>query len=1012
MTFLEAFIIPVAGSIFANYAPAHSIKTINKLKGKDHDALKKLFTSSLLKTLKSNKSNFISNSNENIVLQLVEEIKSDDTKLFIAIDNLCKNKNKNFLNILESNDNSRQDFTKELFNLYAIDISLVKEGSFYDGIISNLLLNYKQIFLQTLTTESALSVIFQEVLKIDEMKSQLENIQAQLEQSNLSNTLNQKKNATYELFKSVKFSQIEKGYASALACIGLGEKQVSSCPQNNEYIFEIMNNMDLTNVCIIKGTTGTGKSLLTYQVAKKYHENGWNVYKLDKNIFTENPIIENEFEKSIILIDDAQTLSISHFESLVDYANAKCLILFNWNTSTSINSDFLYSYKCIDIVPAQQVEILKKFSLNNIDVISKILIKLNIPLTKNDHFNNVEARIERASREKSPWLFNYVLTDGWRTASNDMELLKTNQRLDMVMMVVAVFQYVTLDDGINIQIIIDEIKHYNDDQKWLKSANKVIKDYCIHNDNLVKHKHYAYAREVLHLFIKSEKDEKINDYVINLFKRILFNNDFEIGYSNILEFIMFDYRYINFFLNNEKVPELVANDLFSKSQSLDFIKIRNLNSLIRFDKNVATIVQTNFDIIYLWIIDVTRDTAYPLTDLVNTLYNEKKLLNITENMMEIVFNKIIDAPLSEKSRYSSLYNRLHLFSKLKQIKEHNKLNIDISNIKLGVAHYHFAKVISDLSYIDKRWANNCIKMNLESIAKNFNEDMMKSFTLYKDILHDTFELIPIMLGIKVNANNKTAKKLADLITVDAVLDAFKSLKLSDTQNFSSLLFFFRIYNKTKLLEISNKIDYEYLKILYKNDFLQEHNHKTIVHGLYNHNSKAYNDYVLFLINNCMYLDDKLFTINPMKSFEKLIQIKKYKMNFHGNDGYELILNILKTLDENNENDLSLKIIRDNENTIKDSILNNISNADNSKDKYDLLVYIYYNIPSLLETIFSDSLKVNSLIKKINTLLRGKNVEKKTAKLYILFIKEFTTKHDEEIKKVEKHFPSIKRSELV
>ncbi|MEA1954354.1 MAG: hypothetical protein U9O24_08190 [Campylobacterota bacterium] len=92
--------------------------------------------------------------------------------------------------------------------------------------------------------------------------------------------------------------------------------------------------------------------------------------------------------------------------------------------------------------------------------------------------------------------------------------------------------------------------------------------------------------------------------------------------------------------------------------------------------------------------------------------------------------------------------------------------------------------------------------------------------------------------------------------------------------------------------------------------------------------------------------------------------------------------------------------------IKEAILNNISNGDRSKNKYDFLVYLYKENPKLLKEIFNDREKVDKHIQKLYTLLRGTVMEKKIASLYFVFIKEFTIGNEEALIQIVKRFPSI------
>lgn len=838
-------------------------------------------------------------------------------------------------------------------------------------------------------------------LDIDKLKEIYEFIKKEL-----GNESDEKIN--HNLFKLIKFDNLDTEYSNALSCSGLGENDVEACPCDNDLILDIKKKIDLSNKFIIKGETGSGKSLLTFQVAKKYHEENWQVYKLYKDNLVEKEKFTYPSEKCFIIVDDAQTINQSLFEQIADYSNKDCLILFNWNMSTNTANDgFLYSYHNISIDLKKQIEILKEFCLKNKDLLSEKLKSLDIDVKTYDHFTSIDNRIERASSQNTLWEFNYVLTEGWDTVSHDMKVLHNKDRLDLGLEVIAIFQFITLDTGISKEILMNELKSYTPNKIWFDNFTKILNDknYCNVTDGVIKLKHYMYAKKVLHYFISNNKDENVNDFIEELFIKLLTDSTYEMGYSNILEFILFDYKILRYKLNKKNFSLKMLTNLFDNSNASDEIKIKNLYSLIRFSGENHSIVENNIEIIYKWIENVNRKTAYPLSRLINELYNEKFELNITENIMASIFEKISNSKLTEKSMYSELYNRLNLFAKLKSITD-NQIKINLANIDIEIEHYHFAKVISDLGYIDTKWTNKCIKDNINFMARTLNNNLLEAIEYYHDIFDNNFGLSHRILGIS-NKSNKYAKTLANLLEVDKVLEAFSKLSYKDTQRFSHFLLFLKIYNKNKLDEISEKVDYECLKKLFYDDFLDIHEHKVIVHILYNENSKNYIDYVNYLINNCKTLNKKLLGLNLELSLKNLKEGKEYKMNFHGTQEYDFKMKFIKWLDEENEHELLLKILEVNVSEIKNCILNNISNVDDSQSKYDMLIYIYKNTPTLYKNIFDDKYKVNKHIQKIYTLLRGKQKEKQLAKLYVYLIKEFTHEHKEELSKLENSFPSIK-----
>ncbi len=824
------------------------------------------------------------------------------------------------------------------------------------------------------------------------------------------------KNEPINLYQLIEFKHLEKQYSTALTCSGLGEKNVLSCPSYQPYIQEISTKLKLAHKCIIKGESGCGKSLLTYQVAKRFFDEDWSVYKLNKMALIEGISIIAPVQKSLIIIDDSQTIDVSQLENIIEYSNEDCMVLLNWNTSTSNNGEFLRSYPCIDIVSSLQVEMLKKYCIDHKEHIMSLLREMGVKLSDRYPFWMIEARIERASNEKTPWLFNYSLTEGWRVAENDLKLLKDHGRLDLVLVVVAAFQYASLDQGVNEDIIVTELRKYCSDSAWLNKALKVLKKYCISSDGFIRHKHYQYAKEVLLRFIANEKVNSFQEYVIDLFKRILTDKNFEKDHSNVLEFILFDYKYCHYILRKDGFINKVTEDLFSQPTISIPTKIQKLNSLIRFDKAVLLIIDDYINVVKNWILKCDRDSAWPLSNLLNTFINEKyKNLIVTNEIIKSLFDRLLKSNLIDKTRYSSLLNRLYFFfneeqkEKCKKLIAYPNLAMDISRYPLGEEHYCFSEIITNLSYINEEWANSCVYANIESIAQNLNKDLLRSYELYQELIDDFFGVTCWILKIKIRKNiiNSTAKKLAKMIKVDDVLASFRKVDLSKVQQFYTFLIFLKIYHKKVLAEISERIDYNYLKHIYKKDFQLDHDHECLIKILYNPRSKTYKDYIDYIIDRNNEIVDLLIALNPQKSVDEVKKGKVFKMNIHSGNEYKFVLAFLDSLYSEGENDLVIKIIRDNRDTIKKSIFCKSVNVDDNKKKYDFLVFLYKRSPETLKYIFSFQEEVDELFTKLYRLLRGKAIEKDIARLYLFFIKEFTQSHTTKIKAVEAQFPSTR-----
>lgn len=829
------------------------------------------------------------------------------------------------------------------------------------------------------------------------------------------------KNQPYAVFKRVSFTNLEKKYSTALTCSGLTNRNVLSCPVNEIVVNNLSRKLRLASRCVLKGNSGCGKSLLTYQAAYEFHKSGWLIFDLTKEGLTDNSVFSAPREKSLILIDDAQSIPPSILENIFQASHDDFYVLANWNTSTSLDSEFLKNYPFVDIVGSTQVDLLKTYCLENKVGIESLLEGIGLKVNAKDYHSRIEARIERASKEKTPWLFNYSLTEGWNIAANDLNLLHDDENLNLVIVTVAAYQFATLDYGVSKEVVINELKSHSADPAWLQKAEKVITDYCKVKDGLVRNKHYEYSRKVLDIFSSSKSSVAEKKYLMGAFQSILKSTDYEKGHANILEYIMFRFKWCGYELNRSGFIEEIAKELMDNGNaSLKSARVSKLNSLIRLNKGVLKILQDNNALLEEWLVDCNRNSAYSMANLVNTLNNEKyNCFPISEKLIDQMLSNIVNCDLEDKSRFSYFLNRAALFfgeSDRKYIADKlSDLNfiIDITVYSGSRAAYHYASLVHNLCWISPEWSNEQVKNNIDGIAGLLNKNLMEAYGELKDLIDSYFGVIGAILGIKNDDKNlkKRGKDLADKIRVDKVLEAFSTIEAADVQSYSNILIFFALYNDKKLKEISDKFDYSRLDYIYKDDDEIDHYHKAIISLLQNSKSENYMSYLSKVIQKSDYIDDMFIILNYELSLERLKKGVKYKIDLHDCSECDKELSIVRHIMDEEDESLGKRILSENEPILSKTIFSTSQNVDNKKGKFDFLIFIYSRCPDVLERVFSDKNKNSGLLEKTKRLLKGKRQEKVMAKLYIFFIKQFSDCDYSELPSIERRFPSVCRFDI-
>lgn len=822
------------------------------------------------------------------------------------------------------------------------------------------------------------------------------------------------------IFRKVVFSNLEEQYSTALTCSGLNEKNILSCPSNKPTIREITNKLNLANKCILMGSSGSGKSLLTYQTAYELHKCGWNIFKINKEAMSNSTVLAAPLEKSVVLIDDAQTIESSQLEDLLGNAFQECAVLANWNTSAESGETFSKKFPTVSIVSSAQVDVLEKFCVENKAVIADTLRSIGISVKSNNYHDCIERRIERASKEKTPWLFNYNLSEGWSTAKADFKLLKENQNQHFVLVTVAAFQYATLDYGVKEEVIIDALRNFNNSSDWIEKSRKTIRDKCSLQDQKVRNKHYEYSRKILEALVANESSKEDKQFLVHLLKDILKSEAYDRGHSNILEFILFKFHWCRHKFNNDGFTQELTEELLDRDVTVTAAQISKLNSLIRMESSVILFLQEKSRFIESWVLACSRDTAYQLGDLVNTLYNEKYgCFKSGKLLFDQLLDKLVSCEVDDRSRYSNLINRSFLLMSeegknyASKKLEKSSFSLSVSGTKAGIECFHFASVVKDLYVISNQWSDQQVARNIEGIANLFNSDFSNAQLYFHELLNRYFGLTAAILGIyhATPTVKKYGRELAQRIDIKEILGGFEQINATEIQGYSNILIFLALYDQKKLKDISEKFNYTKLESTFTGVQRIDHYHRALISLLCNPNSVGWKKHVFWIINSVDYVEHIFFVWDADLAINRLRQGILYKLSIHMCSDCERELIILKGILEEEGQELLKRVLFENKENIENMMCTNAQNGDNHKSKFNFLVFIGSNHVLVFQEILNSTKNCKIITGKLDRLLRGKKWERIIARLYVYLIRKHAADIPEEITSLERRFPSIRRFDI-
>ena len=822
------------------------------------------------------------------------------------------------------------------------------------------------------------------------------------------------------LFSKVDFANLEKDYSTALTCTGLTEKNILSCPSDRGLVRDVMNKLRLASKCILLGSSGTGKSLVTYQVAYKFHLEKWNVFKINKQTVTNSAILASPAAKSVILIDDAQTIEAQYLDSLLRETHKDRIVLANWNTSTIGEDPITRKFPTVEIVPSLQVKMLEAFCIKNKHKIAQTLRSIGLRVHNNIPPSSIDFRIARAAREKTPWLFNYNLTEGWHGAKTDYDLLKHDQGLHVVLATIAVFQLATLDMGVGENVVMDALCNYNDDSDWLRRAKKVIRVRCLIHEEKIRNKHYEYSREILRAFVVQEGAKDDHNYLTALIKEILNGEEYVRGHSNIIEFIMFDYERCSYKLRSEGFLQRLVEDIIQDEQSPTPAKVRKLNSLIRITPDATSALRLKDNFVENWVLNSSKENAYQLADFLNTLYNEKYgSLDLGVPMCDHLVASIGSAEVEDRPRFARLLNRLHgllrmedrdyASTKIGQLSLSDKLY----GVRATMDCYHFSSVINDLVGINLDWADKQVAASVPTIANIFNNDFTNALDFFSQLLNYYFQVVCCFLGNYRPRPmlNRCGRELAGRLDESEIVNGFSNVSSIQLQTYSYVLVFLSLHNKAKLMVISEKFDYARLESLTSSLPIVDRNHKSIVNILRNPDSLNWSRHVSHIVGSVDYVEWRFIQWAEDLAMQRVREGTKYRMHIHMCEDCAIELLVLKHFHKEEESRLFERVITENMDVLTKAVCSQSLNSDDHRSKFDLLVFLLCTCEFAIEQLFSEETTCDKVTDKLERLLRGKKWEKRIGRLYAILINKYAPARNDKFSDIERRFSSVRNTTL-
>lgn len=435
-----------------------------------------------------------------------------------------------------------------------------------------------------------------------------------------------------DLWNYLDFSN-QVGLEHAILGYRLQPSDVLACPKLPQFS-EAKYKLEQAHSVIIESDPGCGKSITAYQLAYDFLISGWEVVKYDntKLISCSDIKLDNDGYKTVCIIDDAQQLDKNIINKLLGYANNTQKVIIT-QTHT-----FEFPFESVTISKEQSVKAIYDHYLKNKSSVVFIVAQGNENIGRKigDYYMDTpfEYVLDVALHESTPWLFNYSLRGGWENTKNQYSVAKEYKSSDIILTLIAFKQIISLDKPVEKNWLIESAKIWKCNSDWCNECLIfMFHKRMILSIDEIRTMHLQTAIRVIVCFFKNHSVEECQ-LLFKLFKSEMLNKSTPLQgvlwFFNLLFGFEIAYK-IRYDILTNKYCYLMLDRCILQSESPSIIyAIYVIDNVIHRDGQIKyrEICEKHNDTLKLWMEQVSNDTAYPLSLILNNMINEDKNLKI------------------------------------------------------------------------------------------------------------------------------------------------------------------------------------------------------------------------------------------------------------------------------------------------------------------------------------------------------------------------------------------------
>jgi hypothetical protein len=618
----------------------------------------------------------------------------------------------------------------------------------------------------------------------------------------------------------------QRGIEAAISGERLGPQDVNACPQLPHFD-QALADLTSLNKVHVAGESGSGKSITIWQLAHHFHRQGWFVVQPDRSGTSDSERLEFVKLKrwpTVVVVDDTQFRDQSFIDELAQLPDGRTKLILG-TTDNKWETD-----RVVRISSTASVKVLANNFLLRRDEILSVAKRYDSFLGDSYGRERIENRInDAASSTDKPWQFAYAIRGGWRQTRHLLSLARDFHRADLLVLAVAIRQVVSLDEGVALATLRDDVTSLGFPPDLVEEAlSKLESNKVLLTGDRIRCLHLQSAKSILYRVFSVPDDKTFERSEFSLRTRDVDEVARIVSYTqSVLTDQQTPLRGISWLLGELRdfrtriLTEHVRTFLLDRSFKAVGHSARSdacrVPSILVAWKDIcfSELIGTYGNLIKTWICEASTDDAYPLSGLMCNLANSER------EACHAFFSDLDHHSLAGKLRRiepESAYTWGEYFQMLAYIssKEWRKRFLECipndhiySYISQIPANHlgRLSKFIEAMNWYCDDLSLRCVETVLATYQKAFAEDAYSAYLRTGDIEHGVLGNPLLGIGKTSDRQRKVCRKMFDAISPDRIVGQMLSCRYGDWEEYSRLLYWVRRVSPRKLGEIVGSMDW-------------------------------------------------------------------------------------------------------------------------------------------------------------------------------------------------------------